>query len=142
MADNLKKLLNSFKTPDELKAYIEAQQQAFIDVSKKVRSLEEENQKLQAKINKLQSNEQKSSNDELKSQDIGHSELICLVEIEKLKYLTETRPLTYEESKRFEIYNKILGQISLSKKKGDNPLKDIPDDELLRLIEGGKSDVK
>ena len=139
MEDNLKKLLNSFKTADELKAYIEAQQQSFIDISIKMRTLEEENKNLKNKIQKLESDDRKSKNSELESQNISHSELICLTEIEKLRFVTETRPLTLEETKRFEIFQKILGQIGLAKKNNDNPLKDTTNEELLKLIEGGKS---
>lgn len=140
MSDNLKNLLNSFKTSDELKAYIEAQQLSFIEVSKKVRTLEEENEKLQKKIKKLETEKNKESNIELEAQEVSHSEIICLSQIEALKRITEERTHTLEETKKFEIYQRILGQIVLSKKNKDDKLAKASDDELLRLVSGGKSD--
>lgn len=127
------------KTDMELKAYIEAQQQSFIEVSKKVRSLEEENQKLLNKIKTMESQGLQERNLLSIEQGISNSEIICLVEIEKLKNTTEIRELTKDESQKFDTYQKILTQINAAKKKGSNPLDNVSSEDLLKLIDGGKS---
>lgn len=138
MSDKSKKYLNTFKTEEELKAYIEAQQQSFIEVSKKVKNLEDENEALNKKIEKLQLDQTKSKINDLEAQDVSNSEIICLSQIELLKKRTEERELTYEESKKFEIFTKIYQQIKTAKKSNDEDLKNKSTDELLRVISGGK----
>jgi hypothetical protein len=142
MSDNLKNLLNSFKTPDELRAYIEAQQQSLIDVSKKVKKLEKEKEELEKKLKKLESTSKITGNEQLDIEGISNSELICLTEIEKLKRLTEDRELSYQETQKFDILQKVLNQINSNKKNKDSSLAKVSDDELLRLIDGGKVDNK
>lgn len=140
MSDKVKNYFNTFKTEEEFKAYIEAQQQSFIEVSKKVKNLEDENVNLQKKIEKLKLEQNKVTVSSLEAQDVSHSEIICLSQIELLKKRTEERELTYEESKKFEIFTKIYQQIKTAKKIGDEDLKKLSNDELLRVIQGGKSE--
>lgn len=140
MSDKSKKYLNTFKTEEELKAYIEAQQQSFIEVSKKVRGLEDENDNLKKKIDKLQLQQNKDKVSSLEAEEISDSEIICLSQIELLKKRTEERELTYEETKKFEVFTKIYEQIKTAKKNNDEKLKETSTEQLLSLVSGGKSE--
>ncbi len=139
MSDKTKKYLNNFKTEEELQAYVDAQQHSFIEVSKKVKNLEDENENLKKKIEKLKLEQTKSTISSLEASETSHSEIICLSQIELLKKRTEERELTYEESKKFEIYTKIYQQIRTAKKTNNEELEKLSNDELLSVIQGGKS---
>lgn len=138
--------MSYFKTIEEYQAFIEAQKVALVEASKKINKLEEQNQLLTQQVQDLSREIQWEKNSELESSGISHSEMICLVEIEKLKNLTTERALTYDETKRLEIFHKILGQIALAKKNKDgDDLKSKSTDELLKeltLIEGGDGSRK
>ncbi len=133
MSDNIK----SFKTEEELKAFIEAQRLSFVAISIKVRNLEEENENLKKKIEKLKLEQVKSS---VSDQEMSNSEIICVSQIELLKKRTEERELTFEETKKFEVLTKIYEQIKSNKKSNDDELKNVSTEDLLTVLQGGKSE--
>lgn len=125
---------DALKTPEEFKAYIEAQKKALIDASKKIKELEDLNKELQQQVTDLSSEIAWDAKKDQYDPNIGNSEMICLVEIEKLKHLTATRPLTLEESKKFSTYYDILTNLHQNKMNKEDPYKDIPSEELLKLV--------
>lgn len=131
---DLKKLLNSFKTDEELKAYIEAQQHSFIEMSKKMKALEDLNANLTRQIGELTTELQWGKASELDTTNISNSELICLTEIGKLKITTSERPLTLEEAKKLDLYVKVL-QIMTSKKSKQDEFKDFDTEKLLKIVQ-------
>lgn len=137
---DIKKLVNSFKTDDELHMFISAQQSSIIEVSKKIKSLEDENEKLKKQIEIYKLGQVAKDSEALGLMGDGQSEIICKTQIDLLKSASDERLLTLEESKKLDTYVKILGQISLAKKTKDSGLKDKSDAELFQLISGGKSE--
>lgn len=133
---------DSLKTPEEFKAYIEAQKTALVDASKRIKILEDENTALKQQVEQLST---EIAWDEKKDQydpNISNSEMICLVEIEKLKHATATRPLTKDECQKLDTYHKILVQIQADKKKKTEDFSGKSDEELiqqLKLVSGGGS---
>jgi hypothetical protein len=67
--------------------------------------------------------------------ETNDQEYICRTEISKLRDFSLTRALTLEEAKRFDIYCKILKDITKTENLADLG-KDIPQAELLRLATG------
>lgn len=69
------------------------------------------------------------------------SEFICVVEIAKLKQITNERELTLEENRKFDTYYKILNNIK-SKPKQEKEVEQLSDNDLLKLVEGEKDNAK
>lgn len=133
MSDNLKNLLNSFKTPDELRAYIEAQQQSLIDVSKKVKKLEKEKEELEKKLKKLESSENVTASNIQISGQMTNEEAICIVQLSNLRTISDERSLTFEETKKADVLIKLLQSLQ-SKDKKKNELEEVDTETLLKLI--------
>jgi hypothetical protein len=70
--------------------------------------------------------------------DIGHNQLLCEMEIARLQKTAEMRPLSIEEAKKFDIFNKNLLAIKKPKKEEDDHYVDYDDAGLIDLI--GKKD--
>jgi len=125
---NISKTIQQYKTLEELQQFAESQNAVILQLSNKLKKLEEE----------------KASNGTIiKNQDIieistTDSEYICQVEIAKLKKMTSDRELTLEESRRFDTYYKILNNINSKEKPNEKDVKELPTENLLQIV---KSDA-
>lgn len=121
--DDIDKIVEEFKNFEDLKQYLKAQHNIIIKLNK-------ENLELKNKIKELEAN----ANIDLNSLNPTEkdSQIICEFEIAKLKKKSLTQELTYEDTKKLEIFTKILS--FAQKLKEDNELKNIPEDELINII--------
>lgn len=99
------KMINTFKTFDDLSAFARAQQKTLIELTKKNKSYEEEikhlKKLLEGAVPVISDRPQVdfSANDE---------EAIAREQLFRLKQLSNEKELTLEEAKRVEIFSKIL----------------------------------
>ena len=136
----VKKILETFKTDIELEAYLQAQQQSLIEVSKKINELQQENENLKKQSENLSAEKNSERTLYLKDQEYTDAEIICVNQLERLRILAEERQLTYEETKKTETLTKVLEQVRSGKKDKDDLVKDLPTEEILRVISGGGSE--
>lgn len=111
---NIMDISNEFKDIAELRAYANAQYNTIINLTKKVNKLEEEKLSLERQVN---SRAQVIDTDEVGSLILATSdeETICRIQLKKLKDKSlNSEELTLEETKRVEIYTKLL--ISMKEK--------------------------
>lgn len=109
---NIDQLTEQFKTMEELKFFCESQFKQILQLSKKIKDLEDKNSDLVAK-----SKENKALSivniDNTSSSNLGlkdDAEVIAQIQIKMLKEQAYGRELTLEETKKLEIFNKILKQ--------------------------------
>lgn len=134
-------LIKDFKTYDELKIFCNSQFNQILNLSKKNRELEEKVKELEKspKVNnypaltKLSQIEESTSNAQFFVAD--DAKTIAQVQLKMLKEQAFDRELTYEETKKLEIFNKVLN-VQASEK--DKPLKAnakvLDEKELLELV--------
>lgn len=132
----VKKILETFKTNAELEAYLQAQQESLISVSKKINELQHENENLRKQAQNLNTEKNSERTLYLKDQEYTDTEIICINQLERLRVLAEERAFTLEEAKRVEILTKVLDQVRKTDKKEENT-KDVPTEELLRIVNVG-----
>ncbi len=131
--DKFSKNLLQYKEYSQLMEYASAQEKTILQISKKLQKAEEERDYYK----KLSESSPGISNQpkELQKIDGNQTEDICHNEIYKLKEVSSMRELTYEETKKLEIYFKVLTQINHNTKPLDVPAKKMTDEQLLKLVE-------
>jgi hypothetical protein len=133
MSDEIPKSIAQYRDFKSLQEFAVAQNTTILQMSKKIQSLE---QKLKHAEDIL-----KSTVPNISSQMPGikinaqeDSEYICIIEISKLKNITNERELTLEENRKFDTYYKILNNIK-SKPSVEKEAEKLPTGKLLELIE-------
>jgi hypothetical protein len=126
--DNIGK---QFTDLSELQAYCNAQYQTILDLSKKINNLEQEKASLESMLTKTSSVIQADS----ALITVSDDETICRIQLKKLADRSiEGEELTLEETKRVEIYSKLLINIKNGNKKSGNSLADLPDEDLIASL--------
>jgi len=118
------------KEMNDLREYAQAQYNTIMQLNKKVQRLEEERDHLKSLLEQtvpvIKPDQQIIEAD-------TDQELICKLELQKLREISSIRELTYEECKKVEIYSKILGQ--KIDKKNEREVEKIDTKDLLKLVE-------
>lgn len=134
--DKMDKMLEQFKDFASLQKYAEAQYKTILSLSKKVKTLEEENVELKDLLEKSTPllDEEKKNFVAYQVEASSDEEMIAKVQLARIKEISMDRELTLEEAKRVEIFTKILTN------KGSNSsisvqTKQMGSDDLLKLLE-------
>lgn len=108
--DTMDKMLEQFKDFTSLQKYAEAQYKTILSLTKKIKSLEEENINLKDILEKSTPllEEDKKNFSLYQIEASTDEEMIAKVQLARLKELSLERELTLEEAKRVEIFHKIL----------------------------------
>ena len=129
MADNIDKSLDQYTTMDELRAYAQAQQKVLSQLKSKIQKLEQENRSLiDKKPGTVPANNSSINN-------ISDEETIAREQLFLLKNISRERELSFEETKKVEIYTKVLSTIKNTPKTIEVKAKQLTDAELLAAIE-------
>lgn len=140
MSATLDKMAEQFKSFAELQAYSSAQYQTIISLTQKINDLETKNKQLEEMLmNSTPIVKENSSELQLLSQGTDE-ETICRIQLKKLKdKCLEGEELTLEETKRAEIYAKLLLAFRTGDKKGQESLTEqLPDAQLLEFLKETK----
>lgn len=108
------------KTKAELEAYIEAQNELILELREKVDELKNS-----------QNSQEKSSNLVKTATDEDVDREICRLQLNKLYNKANNRELSIEETKKVEIFTKLLLSLDSRPKKNPNELSGVSNDELL-----------
>lgn len=126
------KTLAQYKDRKDLEQFAVAQQNTIIQLTKKVQLLEEKNTHLEKLLSERVPVIRKEGEN-------GPTVLtpteqqICEEQLEKLKEISEVRELTLEETRRVEIFSKILLTFKNRKPDIEVPSKNLSTAELLKL---------
>jgi|GEM_PF-2060277 hypothetical protein len=139
--DSIDKLVETYsKSEDEQKAYIKAQQTTIINQTKEINALKREIEKLAAENERIL-----LENAQLKALSGGAKgdfsttaeETICLVQLEMIKNMALTRELTLEETKKSEIFLKMLQSIrgKAAQQSEEEKVEKLSNEDLLKFME-------
>lgn len=131
MSDDIEFLADRFKKMSELKAYAEAQYKTIIQLTERIRSLENQNKHLE---DLLQGKVPPLSLDG----NVSEEELICEAQLRILRDKATRQELTLEEARRLEIYVKILDSKQKKINSFNAEVRKLDDKELLSLIDDKK----
>lgn len=123
---------NNIENKDNM---ITAQQESLVELSKKINTLQTENEVLKTQINDLTKELNWGESKNLESLGDEDAEIICKNQINRLKDTSNERVLTAEESRKLETFVKVLSQIRLKNKSGQDSVQKMPDEQLLKLVE-------
>lgn len=140
MSDQIDKMAEGFKTLTEIKAYSAAQYNTIVKLNAKIKDLNDEITSLKNILSKstplLESDAQGLI---INPFEMSNEEMICLVQLNRLKVISDDRLFTKEESQQLDIFTKSLNLIRNSPKTiRVESSKDLTENELIALIE--KSD--
>lgn len=136
---NIDELVKNYKTYEELKIFTEAQFKQILQLSKRVKELEEKNKELKENKKEIIKAEVLSLSTTNTSgfNVLDDAKTTAQIQIKMLKEQAFERELTLEETKKLEIFNRIL---TANDEPKDKPIKAtakvLKEDELLSLING------
>lgn len=137
---DIKQLTEQFKTFDELEIFVGSQYKQILNLSKKIKELEEKNKELQERVkenNNLSVLKPDTSNLSIPGEPLkllNDSKTIAQVQIKMLKEEAFGRELTLEETKKLEIFNRILTEKEDKKEPIKANAKVLDDSQLINLI--------
>lgn len=127
-------IADSFKDSSELQLTLAAQMKTLINLNKKIKQVQDENEHLKKLL--TQTNPIVVSMD----QQGMDEELISRSELRKLRQTSQERELSMEETKKVEIFSKILNTLANKPKAIEVTAKNMKSDELLTLLESSADD--
>jgi hypothetical protein len=124
-----------YKELEQLQEFAQAQQKTIIQLSKKLQKSEDEKahlEKLLASSVPLIREEGKPLAEKMLTTS---EEAICVMQLDKLRDISTARELTLEETRRVEIFSKILSTFRNMPKTIEIKSKQLSNEELLSLVE-------
>lgn len=128
------KMLEQFKSVEELQAYCNSQFKTIVELSRKLNDLHDEN----VHLKKLMDDAMPMVGDAAARKDlyldVTDGEAICRMQLKLLRDVSLERELTLEEAKKTEIYSKVLDGPK-KPSKNEAPPSRISDEDLLKALE-------
>lgn len=133
MSDKIDKMAKDFAENSEKDQYIQAQQNTIVKLQRQLNEAKEEIEKLK----ELKTSNIVSINDKPIQLGIGSDqEEICKIQLRMFLDVSKNRELTLEETRKVEIFSKILfGFKNKDDKDKEDTTKKLSSDELLKLVE-------
>jgi len=140
MSDSINDLTKNFKNFAELKAYSDAQYRTILELTKKINAIEKENADLKRTVASANLEAKKTEDGQLR-ESIAHEQAICEMQLSILRDRSLEGELTLEETKKVEIFTKLLQILKDPSKKKEEKVKEMDISQLLSLVDGGLSDA-
>lgn len=136
---DINQLTEQYKSMEELKVFCGAQFKQILNLSKKIKELEEKNQELQKKVKEnnnlsVLKPEFSNLNPTVDLKVKSDAETVAQVQIKMIKEQAFHRELTMEETKKLEIFNRILTQPEEKQKPIKADAKVLSENELLAAV--------
>ncbi len=133
--DSISKSIQQYKDVNSLQQFAEAQQKTIIQLSKKIQKIEEERDHLktllESSVPLIKTEGQQMGEKFLTSAE----EAICVMQLEKLRDISSSRELTLEETRKVEVFSKVLNAVRNAPKTIEIKNKQMTSEELLALVE-------
>lgn len=128
-------LANQFNNIKDLREYCNSQYSVIVELNRKINKIEEENKHLLALVEKATPYlaEQEGKLEVYKN--LSDEMAICLMQIKILKDKSISSELSFEDTKKLEIFTKTLITLKTGQKAPDSAAKGLSDAELINLIE-------
>ena len=140
---NIDQLVENFKTMEELKTFCSSQFKQILQLSKKIKELEDNNIELKKQSKEVVKKESIASPILLEQGSIKGQEdakIIAQIQLKVLKDIAYDRELTLDEAKRVDLFNKILIDPGAKEDKHIKiDAKVLKNTDLLTLVENGTS---
>ena len=135
-------MLKSFESQIELQAFAEQQHITILELTKKIDTLKEKNKQLETLLQTKTPVLVGEYSPIVQASTINeaHEETICRIELKKLHDIAIERALTYEETKKVDIYTKLLIAINQKPKNQIIDTKKKGTEELLKLVNSSNLD--
>lgn len=135
--NQIDKMAKNFKTVAELQAYSNAQFQTITKLNKKIKELSDEIENLKGMLSKSTPLLKEDAQGLIINPfEMSNEEQICMVQLQRLKEISNSRMLTKEESQQLDIFTKSLNLIRNSPKTiRVETSKDLTEKELLTILE-------
>lgn len=133
--DEINKTIAQYKDFNQLQEFASAQQKTIISLSKKIQRIEEERDHLktllESSVPLIKKEGEQSGERFLTSSE----EAICIMQLEKLRDISSARELTLEETRKVEVFSKVLNAVRNAPKTIEIKNKQMTSEELLALVE-------
>jgi predicted RNase H-like nuclease (RuvC/YqgF family) len=130
---SIDKMIEKFKSESELKAYCNVQFKTISNLNKKIKDKDEEIEHLKQLLEK--NTQLYTASPEGIITESTDAEQICRTQIRRLRDQSMNRELTLEESKKVEIFAKLLLQQNNKKDSADeDQIKKMSPEELIKLV--------
>lgn len=141
--EDVSKTIQQYKDFDQLQQFAQAQHTTIVQLSKKIQKIEDERDHLkkllESSVPILKDPNKPVDGNKFLTTD---EEAICVMQLNKLRDLSSERELTLEETKRVEIFSKILSNVRNAPKVIELKTKQLSDQELLALVENDINGTK
>lgn len=139
---SLNAMFEETKELSDLKAFSEAQQRTIVQLTKKIKQLEEERDHLKGLLETTAPIIQTSESQPIIAEKFltSDQETICRTQLMKLREIALDREMTLEETKKVEIFSKILTALENAPKTIKIDTKSIDSGDLMGLLEDSTSD--
>ena len=143
MSNQVDKTVAQYRDFNQLQEFAQAQQNTIVQLSKKIQKLEDERDHLK----KLLESTVPLFNEPGKIVTPGKiltsaEEAICVMQLDRLRDISLERELTLEETRRVEIFSKVLASVKNKIKESESRVKQMSDEELLALVENDGNGTK
>lgn len=135
MSDKFKDSSEDLKRYAELKVYSDAQYRTILELNKKINALEQENISLKRAAS--------AANAEQKTDILSKAsdeQTICETQLAILRDRALDGELTMEESRKADLFARLLITLRDPSRKKDDGLKGLDTKQLLKIVEGGLKD--
>lgn len=139
---DISELSKSYDTYEKLQVFCQAQFRQILNLTKKINELEEKNKELQDRMKHNNNKEVVAMSNEANNlitpdfKVLNDAKTIAQVQIKMLKEESFNRELTLEETKKLEIFNRILTEKQEKKEPLKAGAKILDNEDLLALIDG------
>jgi len=133
---SLNSMFEETKELSDLRAFSEAQQRTIVQLTKKIKQLEEERDSLKNSIETkaivTDAQDKPTVAEKFLTSD---QETICRIQLMKLREIALDREMTLEETKKVEIFSKIIASIENAPKTIKIDTKSLENGDLMSLLE-------
>lgn len=129
------KTIAQYKEMSQLQEFAMAQQKTIVQLSKKLQKLEEEKDHLKKLLESSVPLIREEGKPLAEKMLTTSEEAICVMQLDKLRDISTARELTLEETRRVEIFSKILSTFRNMPKTIEIKSKQLSNEELLTLVE-------
>lgn len=139
---SMKSMFDETKELSDLKAFSEAQQKTIVQITKKMKQLEEERDHLKTLLESTAPIIQTHQNNSVIAEKFltSDQEAICRTQLMRLREIALEREMTLEETKKVEIFSKILTALENAPKVIKLDTKSIDSGDLMGLLEDSTND--
>ena len=134
--EDINKSIQQYKDFETLQQFAQAQHTTIVQLSKKIQKIEDERDHLkkllESSVPILKEPGKEIAGSKFLTSD---EEAICVMQLNKLRDISSERELTLEETRRVEIFSKILNAVRNAPKVIEVKTKQLSNEELLASIE-------